>query len=348
MHKANIKSHTKGLEKKHLQRITGCMLIVLSLICPMKAEAFVFPERIALSKGLAHYAMGYIYDLLGLTTNAVFEYEKSSQFDETGYLIHLKLGTDYARVDMLEKAVDELNQVVKYHPENLQSRYLLALIYSDQKKYTKAAEEYEHILNKFSKAEPQNMEIYGYLGQLYYSQRKYDKAIKQFESILTIDSKNPDVMYLLGSLYLEVKKYDQAIDVLKKSLEIDPEHDGSLNTLAYLYAEEGKNLDDALNLVNRALAILPNSGAYLDSKGWILYKKGLYQESLEYLLKADTFINDPTVYAHIGEVYFVLGEKSKAIKYWELSLDLQPEQKDIIEKINKAKSTQAKQVDNSK
>jgi tetratricopeptide (TPR) repeat protein len=319
------------------------LAVIFMVSAPMPAQAFVFQERISMSKSLSHYAMGYMYDLLGMTTNAVFEYEKALQFDEASYKIHLKLGTDYARLDMLKDAVSELELVKKYNQDNLQARYLLALIYSDQKDYTEAAQEYEYILNQFSEAEPQNMEIYGYLGQLYYSQRKYDKAIEQFENILSLDPDNPDIMYLLGSLYLEVKEEDKSIDILKKSLAIDPKHDGSLNTLAYVYAEQGKHLDKALELVNRALALLPTSGAYLDSKGWIFYKKGEYDKALTYLLKANEVLEDPVVYSHLGDVYFALGKKEEAIRYWKLSLDLQPEQSDLKDKIQQAESSQAKQ-----
>lgn len=346
MHKQKKKNTIKDFSFWRLTYVSCCLLIVLSMSYPVKAEAFVFQDRISLSKGLAHYAMGYIYDLLGLTTNAVFEYEKASQFDERSYLIHLKLGTDYARLDMLKEAVEALKLVSKYNPEEMQSHYILALIYSDQRKFEEAAEEYEYILNQFSKADPQNLEIYGYLGQLYYSQRKYNKAIEQFENILSLDPQNADVMYLLGSLYLEVKQHENAVKILKRSLEIDPDHDGSLNTLAYLYAEQGKNLQDALGLVNRALELVPNSGAYLDSKGWIYYKQGKYEKALEVLLEADTYLNDPVVYSHLGDVYSVMGEPEMAIKYWQLSLDMLPEQKDIVEKINKAKSNQVKQSDN--
>ncbi len=350
MQKEKKKNNARGLLFRFLhpgifQSLACCVIIVLFLIAPVKAEAFVFHERISMSKSLAHYAMGYMYDLLGMTTNAVFEYEKASQFDEASSKIHLRLGTDYARLDMLEDAVGELELVKKYDPDNLQSRYLLALIYSDQKDYTEAAQEYEYILNQFSRAEPQNMEIYGYLGQLYYSQRKYDKAIKQFENILSLDPQNPDIMYLLGSLYLEVNQEDQAREILQRSLEIDPNHDGSLNTLAYLYAEQGKHLDEALELIDRALRMVPNSGAYLDSKGWIFYKKGHYDKALEFLLEAEKRIDDPVVYNHIGDVYYALGNVGDAIKYWELSLEMQPDQSPVIDKIEQAKNSQAKQTE---
>jgi tetratricopeptide (TPR) repeat protein len=323
------------------------ILTVLICLCSLisagvkPSSAFVYPDRIATSKSLAHYAMGQVYDLLGMTNQAVLEYENAARFDESSYLIRLRLGTDYARLNLLPEAIEELRLVQKFNPDDLQAHYLLALIYSDRREFDKAAEEYESILKKFSKVEPRNAEIYGYLGQLYYSQRKYDQAIAQFEKILDLDPQNADVMYLLGSLYVEVKADDKAENILKLSLEIAPDHDGSLNTLGYLYAEQGKNLDKAEEFVSLALELSPNNGAYLDSMGWIHYKKADYENALKFLEKADAVLQDPVIFDHLGDVHLKLNNVDKALHYWQRSLELQPDAEEIIQKINNINQRQA-------
>lgn len=322
---------------------TVCALFVVLTVLSFssKAESFAFQERVSLTKALAHYAMGQMYDLLGLTNRAIFEYEKAAQFDNSSYLIHLRLGADYARLNMLDEAINELKLVHRYNPEDLQSHYLLALIYSTNKEYAKAADEYEIILKSFSETEPQNIEIYGYLGQLYYSQKKFSQAIEQFERILILEPTNANIMYLLGSLYLEVKENEKAIEILKKSIKADPEHDGSLNTLGYIYAEENIRLDEAQGLIERALKINPNNGAYLDSLGWIYYKMGKYELAIDTLQKAVSILEDPVIYDHIGDVYFTINRIEDAAKYWELSLELLPDQEEVIRKIEEVKSSQA-------
>ena len=315
-------------------KIFGCVgICVVALVCSRPVGAFALQDRVALAKGLAHYAMGYRDDLLGQTNHAVLEYEKAAQFDEGGYLIRLRLGTGYARLNMLPEAISQLQIVHQLNPEDMQSHYLLALIYSNQRQYDNAAKEYEIILKTFAEAEPQNIEIYGYLGQLYYSQRKYDQAIEQFEKILAVDPNNADVMYMLGSLYLETDQKERAVAILKESIGIDPEHDGSLNTLGYLYTEEGKNLDEAMDLIQRALDIDPENGAYLDSLGWVYYKKGMHDKALETLKKADTLLKDPVIYDHIGDVCSKLNQTDEAVKYWKLSLELLPGQDNVLQKI---------------
>ena len=320
-----------------------CLVVSLLFLQVGQAEAFFFQqEKIITSKGLAHYAMGQVYDLLGLTKRAVLEYEKSAQFDSTGYLIRLRLGANYARLGVLARAVEELKLAATFNSEELQSHYLLALIYSTQKDYDKAAEEYEIILKSFSKAETQNIEIYSYLGQLYYSQRKYDRAIGQFEKILELEPQNTDVMYLLGSLYLEKGNKQKAIDILEKSIEIDPKHDGSLNTLGYIYADDNTRLGEAEQLVKNALKVSPDNGAYLDSLGWIYYKQGLYEKSLETFKEAEKFLEDPVILDHIGDAYFKMDIIEEARKYWKRSLELNPQQEKILKKLDQIDNSQVK------
>jgi tetratricopeptide (TPR) repeat protein len=301
------------------------------LLSPRPAQAFAQEERVALTRGLAHYIMGYRYDLLGQTNRAVLEYEKAAQFDAGEYMTHLRLGTGYARLNMLSEAQEQLGLVHQLNPEDMQSHYLLALIYSNQRQYDRAAEEYEIILKTFSQTDPKNIEIYSYLGQLYYSQRKYDQAIAQFEKILALEPNNADVMYMLGSLYVETGQREQAIEILKKSIGVDPEHDGSLNTLGYLYAEDGRSLDEAMDFIQRALAVDPDNGAYWDSLGWTYYKKGMYEKALEVLLKADASLKDPVI---IGDVCRKLNRTQDAVKYWKLSLELLPGQESVHQKID--------------
>lgn len=317
---------------KTLRQIICLGLFVATLIA-VPPKVYAVDEQEKTAKSLAHYTMGLICDLYGMTEESVKYYESASGFDPGSYVIRLKLGANYARLGNLDVAVEQLKAVHKYNPQDLQSHYLLALIYSTQKNYDLAAKEYEFILKTFSKSEPENIEIYGYLGQLYYSQKRYKLAIEQFEKILSIEPKNAEIMYLLGSLYLEVDDKKKAIELFLHSIQIDPGHDGSLNSLGYVYAEKGEKLDEAKELVERAIEIDPENGAYLDSLGWIYYKKGDYQAALKYLMEADQFMQDPVIYEHIGDVYYQLQEFENARKYWEQSLDLAPEQQTVTQKI---------------
>lgn len=309
----------------------GGMLVLLAISgSAASAQSLDDEKRI---KSLTSYTMGVIYDLEGDTEKAINEFEKSLSLQDN-YAAHLRLGSDYARLGLLPRAIKELKQVLEFDEHNIQARYLLALIYSTQKDFDKAAQEYEAILTSFSQVEPENIEIYGYLAQLYYSQKEYEKAIQQFEIILSLDKTNVDIMFLLGCLYLETNQKDKAIDIFSRAIIIDPQHDTSLNSLGYLYAESGENLEQAQQLIQKAIDLDPKNGAYLDSMGWVFYKKGDYAQALQYLKQADSLIKDPVIYEHLGDVYLKLNEPQEAKKYWKQSLELLPDQAEIIKKLD--------------
>lgn len=68
----------------------------------------------------------------------------------------------------------------------------------------------------------------------------------------------------------------------------------------------------------------------------------MYEKSLEILLKADQYLNDPVIYDHIGDVYHKMNHIEDAVKYWELSLQLLPKQKEIIQKISTVNNIQVR------
>lgn len=320
-------------------------LLIAFMSLHSAGPVFAFDDDDVRAKSLAAYAMGVVYDLHGQTKEAITAFQDASQYQDS-YAIRLRLGADYARLGRLSEAISNLQKALEFDPQNVQARYLLALIYSTQRDYDRAAKEYEGILTSFAEAQPENLEIYGYLAQLYYSQKQYDKAIQQFEAVLSIEPRNIEIMFLLGALYLEIDADEKAIELFKRVLSLDPEHDSCLNSLGYIYAERGENLDEAQGLVERALVIDPGNGAYLDSLGWVYFKKEDYPTALKYLSEAAAVLKDPAIYEHLGDVHYRLNDFEKARHYWELSLDLQPDQKTILEKISTVKNSVEQETSN--
>ena len=285
--------------------------------------------------GLAHYIMAVCHDLNGESVQAIREYQQSVKFDGQESAPRLKLGAYYLRLDETQKATIQLKAVTRLAPQDSQAHYLLALIYSSEHKYDLAASEYESILKNAVQDDPANTDVYMYLGQLYYAQSKYPQAIEQFSKIVRLDPANTSALYLLGSVYADINESSQAIEVFRKVLQMDPENSEALNSLGYMYADEGVHLDEAVRMIRKAIETDPTNGAYYDSLGWALYKKRMNAESLMALQKAETFIEDETLYDHIGDVFKALKEYTLARKYWRKSLDLDPHQVLVQQKIKK-------------
>lgn len=314
-----------------------CLMIVFALSSTsVNASSVGFlSHQTNQSRAIAHYMMGVLYDLSGLSVLAIQEYELAVQYQDDVALSRLRLGSNYARIGKLDEASEQLTKAAELNPHDLQSRHLLALIYSMQRKFDLAASEYEAILKASSQSDSQKIDIYFYLGQLYYSQGQYDKAALQFKRILELDPENTEVMYLLSSFYLDKDQREDAMLLLKECIAVEAmKHPGCYNSLAYVYAEDNIHLDRALSFVEEALRQEPNNGAYLDTLGWVYYRQGKYEEALVALNKANEVIEDYIVYDHIGDVYLAMNRHQEAQQYWRLALELMPNEPSILEKLN--------------
>ncbi len=103
---------------------------------------------------------------------------------------------------------------------------------------------------------------------------------------------------------------------LKAILARDPDNATALNALGYTLADQTDRLDEAFQLVSRALELSPGEPAILDSMGWVYYRRGDLDKAQEYLVRAYTEFPDPEVAAHLGEVLWVKGEHDKAKQVW--------------------------------
>ena len=103
----------------------------------------------------------------------------------------------------------------------------------------------------------------------------------------------------------------------------NPDDPGINNDLGYLYADQGKNLEKAEAMIRKAVAEEPDNYAYLDSLGWVLFKRGKFEEARRPLEKAQADPRaDSTIPDHLGDVYFQLQLPAKAKEAWERALKL--------------------------
>ena len=139
--------------------------------------------------------------------------------------------------------------------------------------------------------------------------------------------------------------YDKAADLFRKSISLDPANSAeACNYVAFMWAEHNLHLDEAEEMVGRALQFDPDNGAYLDTLGWIHYRKGKFDDALNELLRAAQNLNrpDPIVLEHIGDAYAKLNRVPQALDFWQKAIALSPENKSLAEKIEKTKTTISK------
>jgi len=136
------------------------------------------------------------------------------------------------------------------------------------------------------------------------------------------EPENADARFLFGEYLYLIDRFEEAEPELRTAFDLDPEHAAALNFLGYSYAERTERLDEALDLVERAIALDSWNGAYLDSLGWVYYQMGRYDEARGPLERAAREMpKDPTILEHLGDVYSSLGERNSAWSAWQRALD---------------------------
>ena len=135
------------------------------------------------------------------------------------------------------------------------------------------------------------------------------------------------LFFQLGEAYERTRRYDEAAEQFQAVLEIQPENSTAMNYLGYMWADNGENLEQALELVRRAVALEPDNGAYVDSLGWALFRLGEFEEARRHLERANQLApEDPTILEHLGDVYVALGESRRAREAYEHALAIDDEE----------------------
>ena len=125
------------------------------------------------------------------------------------------------------------------------------------------------------------------LAALYIQSKQEDRAIAQYQRIISLRPENSTPYTLIGMLEDQRKNFDVAADNYRKALEKDPNSVIAANNLAWLYAVTGKgNLDEAVRLAQGAVQKNPNVAGFIDTLGWVYYKKNLHTAAVEQLRKA--------------------------------------------------------------
>ena len=107
----------------------------------------------------------------------------------------------------------------------------------------------------------------------------------------------------------------------RKALELNPEQPQVMNYLGYSLVEKQVKLDEALDLIERAVAVRPDSGYIVDSLGWILFRLGRYEDSVGHMERATELMPiDPIVNDHLGDVYWSVGRFLEAEFQWKRAL----------------------------
>jgi tetratricopeptide (TPR) repeat protein len=179
------------------------------------------------------------------------------------------------------------------------------------------------LLEKAVEMEPENDRLLHSLALAYMAQNENNKAVENMRKALALDPQKDSYYFELGALMEKGGDYKGAMENMRLAIELNPLHSNAHNFLGYMYALEGRDLDQALVHLKKALTTQPRNGYFLDSLGWIYYKKGEPEKALTQIQKALIYTDpDPVLYDHLGDILFSLKNYDEASGAWKNSLFL--------------------------
>ena len=178
--------------------------------------------------------------------------------------------------------------------------------------------------------EERTTEISLSIAEIHTLAKRWEAARSILVKVLADHPDGPDsygVRYFLANVHSQLGKHKDAEAELLKIIEASPAPRAELvaganNDLGYMWADEGRNLDRAEQMIRSALKSNPDNAAYLDSMGWVLFKRGRYAEAKEHLEKAANAeqADDPVLWDHFGDCLLQLGDRKGAMDAFDKAI----------------------------
>ncbi|MBL41917.1 MAG: hypothetical protein CMM49_04555 [Rhodospirillaceae bacterium] len=186
------------------------------------------------------------------------------------------------------------------------------------------------VLNDYLEINPESAKVYEALGDLFRSQKMWNKAVDNYNKAINkkrlINQKDWRIFYSLGISYERAKKWQEAEPNFKKALELNPDQPLVMNYLGYSWVEQGKNLNEALKMIQKAVMLRPRDGYIVDSLGWAFFRLGEFDDAVKNLERAVTLEpEDSIINEHLGDAYWKVGRFREAIFQWRRALEFGPE-----------------------
>lgn len=186
------------------------------------------------------------------------------------------------------------------------------------------------ILSALVEARPDLASVQAAYGDILRRNEQFEEAIVAYSAVLDlVDADLPRywfIHYARAICYHQIDDWPPAESDFRRALELNPEQPNVLNYLGYSLVEQRRNFDEALGMIQRAVAARPDSGYIVDSLGWVYYRLGRFEEAVAPMERAvELEANDPIVNDHLGDVYWMVGRYREAEFQWHRALSFDPE-----------------------
>jgi tetratricopeptide (TPR) repeat protein len=331
-------------------QLAGAIARLKEILNSTARVAYAPPERA--NRVMLLERLGLMYRANEQPSEAVEAFRQMAQLDaDLGARAAAQIIETYRAAKQFAQAEQEAERAFKQYPNDRMLRLVRASLLADLGRGAEAVAEVKRLLDG-----SKDRETYLALAQICEKTKDFAgmaAALDEAERLSQSDEEREVVFFMRGAMYERMKKYDQAEAEFRRVLKMNPRNASALNYLGYMFADREVNLEEALELIQRAVELEPNNGAYLDSLGWVYYRLGRLDEAERYLrLALERVPRDPTVNDHLGDVLYRQGKIKEAIAQWQISLkeweagskaELEPDEvAKIQKKLEGAKSRLAK------
>ena len=285
------------------------------------------------------------------------EFEKLLQAAPDDAELLYTLGLLSLESQRLDDAEKYMMMLIRLDERDGEAQYYLGRIYENRKQYDQAIEWYRQVLVgdylfdarlriadmmglsgqtdaaiehldamlKGSQSNGSLVRIYVAKGELLRLAHRYEESLAVFNTALEIVPGNSDLLYARALVAERLGRIDQLEADLRFILKAEPDNAHALNALGFTLADQTDRYEEAYGYLKRAIEIMPDDPAIIDSLGWVQYRLGNYEESIRLLRKALSRFDDPEIAAHLGEVLWVSGNQQEARGIWQKALEKSPD-----------------------
>jgi Flp pilus assembly protein TadD len=180
---------------------------------------------------------------------------------------------------------------------------------------------------------PDALEAHVGLGDMLRRESRFDEAAAAYDqAVALIDRPEPlhwPLFYQRGISYERSQQWDRAEADFREALALEPDQPDVLNYLGYSWVEQGSNLAEAEEMIQRAVDQRPDDGYIVDSLGWVLFRFGEFERALQHLERAvELRPVDPVINDHYGDALWMVGRRTEARFQWKRALSFDPDEAD--------------------
>lgn len=189
------------------------------------------------------------------------------------------------------------------------------------------------VMEQLAKSHGNTSAVMVTLGDMLRRGERYDDAAAVYTSaIALLGTPKPahwSIYYTRGIAEERLGRMDAAEADMRLALKLSPDQPQVLNYLGYAFVDAGRNLDEALAMIQRAVAARPDDGYIIDSLAWTYYRMGRFADAVEPMERAaEIEAVDPIVNDHLGDIYWAVGRTLEAQFQWRRALSFKPDAKD--------------------